>query len=61
MNPNRPWRVEYMNAEGEWLPMSRSRYATKHAAEEATVNVWAPANPGVQFRQEKHVDFEASR
>jgi hypothetical protein len=54
----RPWRLEYMNAEGVWVSDSHRTYHTKRAAETAKAEREAD-QPGVIFRVEKHVEFEA--
>lgn len=52
----RPWRLEYLDAESLWR--IDSTYATEQHAEEAKARKEAD-DPGVTYRVEKHVEFEA--
>lgn len=56
---SRPWRIEYMNAEGAWVPLDKRRYHWKFRAERA-MNLKQADQPGVLMRVRKHVDFEAA-
>lgn len=55
----RPWRIEYMNAEGAWVALDQRRFHFKFRAERAMNNSQAD-QPGVLMRVRKHVDFEAA-
>lgn len=55
---HRPWRLEYLDAESTWR--IDSTYATEEHARAAAEQKELD-NPGVQYRVEKHVDFEASK
>lgn len=52
----RPWRLEYLDAESLWR--IDSTYATEQHAEEAKARKETD-DPGVTYRVEKHVEFEA--
>lgn len=56
--PKRPWRIEYMNAESEWVIQPGRTYHLKLGARLALPRI-EKENPGVVFRIVKHVEFEA--